>query len=270
MLTEHYKGEGNLPSPKIDHRHTYIVVCDTETANTLTDSKGKPDMSCVLPYDCGWIVADTHGGIYQKRSFINRDIFENEEALMKSAYYANKIPRYKEDISSGKRIVSDTYSIRSAMLNDIATYNCIAFVAHNARFDYNALNNSQRWNTKSKYRYWLPYEIEIWDTMKMAQDVILQMPTYLKFCEKNGYTTPKGKPKKTAEALYRFISGNNEFSESHTGLEDVEIEYQIFLYCMRQHKKMRKLLFEDSRDAPPPSPLQQQIMKVVRENAAAL
>ena len=40
------------------------------------------------------------------------------------------------------------------------------------------------------------------------------------------------------------ISGNNDFIENHTGLEDVMIEKEILAYCFRQHKDMRKGLFE--------------------------
>jgi hypothetical protein len=71
------------------------------------------------------------------------------------------------------------------------------------------------------------------------------MPTYHKFCEDNGYLTKHNKPRFTAEIVYRFISKNNDFVESHTGLEDVEIEAQILAYCMRQHKKMNKKLFKE-------------------------
>jgi hypothetical protein len=47
----------------------------------------------------------------------------------------------------------------------------------------------------------------------------------------------------TAEVLYRFITKDNDFVESHTGLEDVMIEKEILAYCYRQHKKMKKELF---------------------------
>jgi hypothetical protein len=56
------------------------------------------------------------------------------------------------------------------------------------------------------------------------------------------HQTPRVQVK--AEVLYRFISGNNEFIESHTGLEDVLIEKEIFAYCVKQHKAMRRNLFE--------------------------
>lgn len=187
---------------------------------------------------------DTRGNIYRERSFVNSDIFYHEEELMQSAYYARKIPLYLADIEMGKRKVATTYGIRKAMLEDMAEFNITEVCAHNARFDLNALNGIQRWTTKSKYRYWFPMGTEIWDSMKMARSVIHKMPTYRKFCEKYGFITKNGQLSTTAENLYRFIIKDPSFSESHTGLEDVQIEREIINYCYRQHKPMRKKLFE--------------------------
>ena len=229
---------------KIDYRRHYVLVLDTETANTLTDENGRLDTSCVLMYDCGWSVVDTKGNVYEERSYVNSDIFVHERELMQSAYYAKKIPQYVADLRSGKRKMATTYEIRKAMLADLATYRITEVVAHNARFDYNGLNTIQRWITKSKYRYWFPCGIEVWDTMKMARDVIHKMPTYRKFCEEHGFLTKNGKLSATAENLYRFIIKDPTFKENHTGLEDVQIEREIMFYCFRQHKKMRKGLWE--------------------------
>lgn len=229
---------------KIDRRRHYILVLDTETANTLMNPDGSMDMNSVLVYDCGWQVIDTHGTVYERASYINSDIFYKERELMLSAYYAQKIPMYEQQIKEGSRTVANTYQIRKAMCDTITKWGIKEVAAHNARFDYNALNIIQRYTTKSKYRYWFPYGIEIWDTMKMAKSVILQMPTYRKFCEANGFMTKTGKLSCTAENLYRFIIKDPTFVEAHTGLEDVEIESQILAYCYRQHKKMSKKLFE--------------------------
>lgn len=221
---------------KIDRRHKYGIMIDTETANGL---------DCPLFYDCGWQVIDSHGRLYKSRSFVNRDIFNYERDLMRSAYYADKIPNYVEQLRSGQRIMATTYEIKQALAADVAEFGCEFICAHNARFDYRSLNGTQRWVTKSKYRWFVPYGLEWWDTMKMAETVICKMPTYIKFCETNGFMVNATKPRKTAEILYKFISQDLDFSEEHTGLEDVDIERQILAYCVRQHKKMEKKLWRD-------------------------
>ena len=90
----------------------------------------------------------------------------------------------------------------------------------------------------------LPY-IEWWDTLKMARSVLGKMPTYKRFCEKNGYLTKNGSLRYTAEIIYQYITQDKDFKESHTGLEDVLIEKEIFAWCMRQHKKMRRSPWEE-------------------------
>ena len=227
---------------KIDKRKTYILVIDTETANGTITKEGKTDFRDCQVYDFGYAVIDKCGNVYDTGSFVNSQIFE-KNYFMESAYYADKIPQYKEDIKSGKRILTDWFNIKQEVKRICDLYNIKAICAHNAAFDVRACNSTQRYLTKSKFRYFFPYGIEIWDSLKMARDVILKQPTYIRFCEKNGYTTATGKPKATAEILYRYIILNNDFIEKHTGLEDVLIEKEIVAYCFRQKKKMRKCLY---------------------------
>lgn len=230
----------------IDKRIHYIIVLDTETCPLDRDFKGVMPENMFV-YDIGWAVVDKRGKVYETKSYINRDIFFDEKDLMKSSYYAEKLPQYYNDIRSGKRKVATWYNIKNDLAETMKKYNTNTVCAHNARFDYGATNNTQRWLTKSKYRHFLPYGTEIWDTMKMALDVIATMPTYRSFCEVNGYMTKHKipRPQVKAETIYRYISGNYDFKESHTGLEDVMIEKDILAYCFRKHKKMRKLLFEN-------------------------
>ena len=228
---------------KIDKRISYKIVLDTETCPVDKDFDGvSPNNMWV--YDLGYAVVDKRGNVYETFSFVNADIFLNEKELMKSAYYADKIPMYWEDIKAGKRILTSFYNIRKQLLESIEKYNVTEIYAHNMRFDYGTLNTTQRWLSKSKYRYFFPYGSEICDTLKMARDVIGKMPTYKKWCEVNNYLCKNGSPRFTAEILYRFISGQEEFDEEHTGLSDVLIEKEILAYCYRQHKKMRKKLWE--------------------------
>lgn len=115
----------------IDKRRHYILVLDTETANTMQTEKGL-DMSNVLVYDIGWAVVDKQGNVYECASFVNRDIFCYERDLMQSAYYASKIPLYLEDLEKGLRQMADLWEIRSAMVEVMERYNIRTVCAHNA------------------------------------------------------------------------------------------------------------------------------------------
>ena len=197
-----------------------------------------------LVYDVGLAVIDRHGNIYEEYSFTLGDIFLNMTEQMNSCYYANKLPKYYEEMRNGSRHMRNMWEIKRTIRTLCENYKIKAIVAHNARFDVRALNNTIRYITSSKFRYFLPYGVEIWDTLSMS-DVIAKQKSYIKFCEDNGYMTKHKTPrvKKTAEILYRYITGDNDFQEAHTGLEDVKIEAVIFAHCLRQHKRMKKVLY---------------------------
>lgn len=228
----------------VDKRRKYYVVLDTETCPIDKDFEGV-SANNMFVYDCGFSVCDKHGTIYEEYSFVNRGIFFGEKSLMKSSYYADKLPQYYKDIKSGKRKVASLYEIRKTLADVMKKYNTNIIIAYNARFDDTALNVTQRWETKSKYRWFLPYGTIVWDSMKMVQDVVAKTPTYKRFCFENGFVTAHKTPRPQikAETVYRYITQNPDFIESHTGLEDVIIETAIFAYCMAKHKKMRKALY---------------------------
>lgn len=221
----------------MDKRISYKIVLDCETAPCDRTLEEVTPIN-MLVYDLGWVVTDKRGTVYKTRSFVNADIFLDEKELMQSAYYAKKIPEYWKDIKSGKRTLTSFYNIRKTLLEDIAEYGVTQLFAHNMRFDYGALTNTQRWLTKSKYRYFFPKNVEICDTLKMARQVVASTPTYKKFCQDNGYMTKNNQVRLTAEILYRYITRDEDFEEEHKGLDDCLIEKEILAYCYRKHKKM--------------------------------
>ena len=225
----------------MDKRINYKIVLDTETCHLEKTDEVTPWNMFV--YDIGWAIVDKRGNVYKTQSFINADIFLDEKELMKSAYYSEKIPKYWEDIKSGIRQLRSFYNIKKQLLGDIAEYGVKEIYAHNMRFDYGTLQNTQRWLTKSKYRYFFPKGIEICDTLKMARQVLKDSKMYRVWCEQNGYITKNNQCRFSAEVLYRYITGNNNFIESHTGLEDVMIEKDILAYCYSRHKKMVRQLW---------------------------
>lgn len=228
----------------IDKRRTYYIVLDTETCNGIMTDKGL-DLNDSLVYDIGFAVVDKHGRVYETRSYIIYETFFGMADVMKSAYYANKIENYLEDIANRERQIVQFKTAMYELRTLARLYNVRAIMAHNARFDYRSCNNTLRYLTKSDKRFFFPYDIEIWDTLKMARSIYGKSPSYRKWCEQNGYMTKNNQVRLTAEILYRYITGNKNFIESHTGLEDVLIEKEIFKACDRWHKPMERKLFND-------------------------
>jgi hypothetical protein len=198
---------------------------DTETTN---------DLECPICYDFGFSVIDDDGKVYERGSYVVADVFLDEE-LMASAYFADKIPAYWDDIKSGKRLLRRWQTIKSIVRDVMAQHEITCVVAHNTRFDYLSTATTQRYLTCSKWRYFFPYGTQYLDTLKMARAIFSKDEQYIAFCNEHQFLNKYNKPQLTAEVLYRYLTNNIDFVESHTGLEDVEIEMQIFLECKKRN-----------------------------------
>lgn len=199
----------------------YMMI-DTETTNSLDDP---------LAYDVGFEVFNRDGNTIEMASLTNKDLFLDKD-FMSTAYYAEKIPNYWKEIWAKERELLTWREIKWRVFDACKRNNCQIVAAHNAVFDNRALNLTQRYITTSQHRYFLPYGVTWYDTLKMAREVLGNNETYKIFCQNLGYVTKNNKPKMTAEVIYKFISGDLDFIEAHTGLEDVKIEKEIFLYCL--------------------------------------
>ena len=211
-----------------------ILMLDSETTN---------DIETPLCYDLGFSVIDLDNGkAIEKHSYVVADIFCDND-LMASAFFGDKIPQYWADIKSGKRMLRKWSTIRAIVREVMAQYGIDTVVAHNARFDYSSTATTQRYLTCSKWRYFFPYGTKFVCTLKMSRQVFGKDEDYISFCENNGFTTKHNKPKLTAEIIYRYLTNDIEFVESHTGLEDVEIEMAILLACLERNPTVDGLLW---------------------------
>lgn len=211
-------------------RELYLVL-DTETCNSIEQP---------IPYDIGWAICDRFGNVVKRQSFVVAEVFLDMKDVMQSAYYAEKIPLYWEDIKNGTRQLKGLWSIRKEMHEDIKNFHIHKVCAYNMGFDKRALNNLIRYVSKSFLRWWFPIGVEYICIWNCACQVLLNRKSYIEFAEKNGLVSEKNNILTSAESAYKYITKNLDFSEAHTGLEDVEIEIQIMKECFKQHKKMDK------------------------------
>ena len=216
-------------------QHTPIIMIDCETTN---------DIDCPIVYDLGYQIFTLADGVLCEKSFVNADVFLDKE-LMASAYFIDKVPTYWDEIKAGQRVLRKWDNIKRELAADCHKYGVKIVCAHNAAFDNRAMNTTQRYQTTSKSRYFLPRGLEWWDTLKMARQVLNDVEDYSTFCWNNEYLTKNMRLRYTAEIIYRWLSGSNDFEENHTGLEDVKIERQIFEYCVNANPDIDGRLWKD-------------------------
>ena len=214
----------------MNKKKKYLIL-DVETANSMDDP---------LVYDIGFAVADNTGKIYEAYSFVISDIFFDMADIMKTAYYAKKIPLYKERIRNNETKVIDFLGARWFILQLMKKYNCKTVMAYNANFDTKALNITLRYLTKSAKRWFFPFGTEVNCIWNMACQVLYTQKKFAKEAVNNKWYSASKNLKTSAEIGKNYISNTTNFEEEHTGLSDVKIETEIFVKCVKQHKKMNR------------------------------
>lgn len=217
----------------MENRKKKFLVIDTETAS---------DVKYPLAYDIGAKVIDLDGNVYASGSWVVYEIYVGEREMMKSAYYAEKIPRYEVDLKNGSRQMKKFFNIRKILLSWLEEFNVEAVCAYNTNFDIRALNNVMRRLMKNPFVKFFPKSVQYIDIWSMASHAICGSGSYQKRAYAEEWYSDAGNVRTSAEKVYAFLCDNADFEESHTALEDVDIESQIFLYCWKKTKPEQRTI----------------------------
>ena len=204
-------------------KNVYAII-DTETANGLKNP---------LCYDVAVIIFDKKGTELFRKNWLVSNVWNNER-MFKTAYYAWKRPLY-DNIE--KEIVN-TYTFISEMNDIMNNYQVNFLLAYNLKFDLNSINKTvERFTYNSKFNTENVEYIDVWN---VAIDIIMNNNSYKSFCRENGFISDAGNYKTSAEICYRFLTNIIDFDESHTAMDDCEIEKEIFMTCVKRKKKIEK------------------------------
>ena len=215
----------------------YLMFIDIETIGTLNVLE-----SC-LPFEIGMKIIDIkQDKVIKEKSYLVRRFFNNKY-IMNCTFSASKYPIYFERLENDIRYnLYSANEISKDIKKLITKYNITTMVAHNGKFDYTMLSlYFNEFETEN------PFEnVNVLDTMEMSKE-LTQSQDYVNYCLDNvnltkvingkiesNFITASGRVRTTAQAIYSYITKNPNFTESHTGLEDITIEYEIFKYCNKQ------------------------------------
>jgi len=198
-----------------------IIVLDTETLGVFDPSV----------YDLGYVIYDSDvDGIVKARDYITSEIFD-DESKMKTAYYANKLPIYHQRLADGYCKKTKWSYILRMLKRDINKYGVDGIYAYNSRFDTRAIAKTcEKLGSKTN-----PTADGIKDIWKGLTDPhITETEEYKAFCRKHGFMTKHKKPRcqAKAETVFRFLTGQTDYIEEHTALEDSKIELAILLKAL--------------------------------------
>ena len=255
-------------------RKLYYLTLDTETAtlpfvNELAlDSKAKQTISIAKPlvYDIGWKISDRNGNIIKRENYLIQETFFVPN-IFNTAYYKDKRPQYMKLYSEGKIKAATWNEVIEILLADLETVNFVT--AYNACFDFKKAipfteryirnlysENYIQWeerqrrlceeiakgNNSGKNESYLEptfifrnEEFPIADLWLVACEKLINNQRYKDYCLRNERLTNSGTFFSTsAETTFSYLTENEDFIESHTALDDAEIESHIL------HKALKK------------------------------
>lgn len=253
-----------ITTEKYDRRRKYYMVLDCETA-TLPYAqkfmgKARQDVAIAKPliYDLGWQIIDRQGRVYDRKNFLITEIF-SVPAVFNTAYYASKRPIYLEKLRKGEIVLTDWNSAAAELVK--AMENCTAVGAYNSMFDFKkAIPFTELYISKlysPDYYDWERFQnrccdeiargrkpstkefdgenfifrdtkYPLFDIWGMSCEHLLNNDDYKRMCIENNWITASGNFFKTsAETAFRFHTGEMEFDEAHTALDDAIIESEL-------------------------------------------
>ena len=194
-----------------------ICVFDTETT-----SLDKP-----FCYNTGYVIIDADNwNELCRRSYVVEQVWHNLP-LFSTAYYAEKRPLYVNAMRARTTTLDKFGYICRQMTRDFMQYNVEIAFAYNSPFDEKVFDFNCDW-----FKCINPFDnIPIKDIRGFAHHFLVTN-TYKVFCDDYGYYSDSGNYSTTAETMYRFISGNTDFIEAHTALDDSIIESSILHQCV--------------------------------------
>lgn len=194
-----------------------ICIFDTETT-----SLEKP-----FCYNIGYVIYDSETA--EKliaREFVIEQVWHNLP-LFESAYYANKRPLYVQAMRARKVIMNKFGYVCAQMRRDFKQFDVRGAYAFNSAFDEKVFNFNCDW-----FKCINPFdEVPIFDIRGYVHEFIVN-DEYKEFCEENGRFTESGNYSTTAETVFQFVTGDTDFEEAHTALNDAEIETAILFICL--------------------------------------
>ena len=191
-------------------------ILDTETVGGATTPEGF--------YHLGGIIHDRQGNIFGCFNYLVADMLDRIEF---DDYAKKNMPLYVDMLEQGSATLIDTQENAIAMVNAICEYfNVDTVMAFNSGFDFCKTMCCDLLENRNFIDIWL-----------MALETVCQKTSYRKFCAENGRYNKKGNCLTNAESVYAYLTDTPNYCEEHTALEDSKIEMEIFLACIKMHKK---------------------------------
>ena len=198
------------------NKKLYFTV-DTETLGGAINPKNA--------YHISGIIHDNTGKMYATCNYLVASMYD---LIRDDEYHKSHFEDYVEMVRTGAVTFMPTIeSAITAIESLLDHYGVEVVMAYNAGFD--LIRGACAPLIENR---------EFIDLWAMAIECLVIRKKYTTFCRNNNLKSSSGKTVSTsAESVYAYLTNNPDFVERHTAFEDSKIEMEIFLACVKAHKK---------------------------------
>jgi len=212
-ITQKNASENTLSLKKLKGNILLVDVETTDNDRVIIEISGKVLNKYLLPiHTFSYIIAET---------------WESEKRMSGEYATLDKVNAWKDNIKYGKSQLLSAKTIASEMNNLFSKYDVSVICAYNLSFDIDAMIKTFRHYGVSVPQIAKVQKLDLW----LYASVIFIKQRYVNFCVSNNYLTKSKNCLTNAEVVYKYISNDNTFIESHVAIDDVNIELDILRTC---------------------------------------
>jgi hypothetical protein len=211
-----------------------FLVADTETTGLGNKA---------FVFDFAYKIVTRRRDILE-RSFLVRETITNPKIMLRAyfdshwrAMFGAKLFHHYIPALHDNEIELYTWrEIVETLRDDMQTHDVSVFSAYNLRFDMGALaKTARKFSTEDKILTYRPDLLCLW---QFACDTLFQSRLYHDTAHAMGWVSDANNIRTNAEKAFAYLTGDFDFVESHTALEDTEIETEILRRLLARKKKI--------------------------------
>ncbi len=184
-----------------------------------------------------YYLLNEHNVPSEKKCYIIQQVWENEY-FRNGLFSKEKLEHWQDMLDNGQAELISIYYLYNKVNKLIKDKKVQYFIGFNGFFDRGAMEKTYSYFKADTFKENLLCSLDVIDLWDYAK-TLYTTTDYIKWALKNTMFTPKGKISTSVETLTKYLKEELGYSETHFGIEDLEVEYMIYTISQLTNTKKR-------------------------------
>lgn len=197
-----------------------VIIFDTETIGKVSQDLINIGYK-IIDLD---ITTGKYETLQERDYLINRFIDNVDYCINDDFVGARKLALWQKALEDKRAIKRSLKQVFKTLSNDLEKYKVLIGYAYNCKFDIDKFNKNG-----------FEFNIPVFDIWGYTSQAIINTEDYMKWArDNNELTATQMYISGTVQSVTRYLTGNLNFVESHTALDDVQNETAILIECFKR------------------------------------